>query len=250
MKTIYLAGGGPKNTAIKVLSQHLENKGHRVTRDAQDPNGWDVTVRWGVSYHGNKPALNARVNRWDKMEHLGIFDEHGIPAPALRMNSDRIKQDDLPVLARKRHHQKGQDIIVCKSLAEAKRIEAQYQPDFFTPWIPTATEYRVWVINGRAIAVYEKVFKGEGEYTGFMRNHRFGFKFQNSENMLRDKDLVNPAIKSVKVLEMDFGAVDVLKGKDGKYYVLEVNSMPHIDSTERVSGIRLANEISRWAEEQ
>jgi glutathione synthase/RimK-type ligase-like ATP-grasp enzyme len=47
---------------------------------------------------------------------------------------------------------------------------------------------------------------------------------------------------------MDWGAVDILHGLDGKYYVLEVNSMPDISSNIRVSGIRLADRIHRWAE--
>jgi hypothetical protein len=250
MKTIYLAGGGPKNTAVKVLTEHLEGLGHRVTRDAQDPDGWGKTIRWGVSYHGGKPALNERVNQWDKMEHLEIFIGNNILAPLVyrvQWMPPAAYLKPYPWLARKRQHQKGKDIVVCQCDKEAFACTDTH--DFFTPWIPTQTEYRVWVFRNKALTIYEKVFKGEGEYEGFMRNHRFGFRFDQRDELLDNKELIKPAIAAVKAIDLDFGAVDVLFGKDGKYYVLEVNSMPHIDSVKRVSGIRLAREFSRWAEE-
>jgi hypothetical protein len=249
LKTIYLAGGSPKNTAIKVLTEHLEGLGHRVTRDAQDPDGWDKTIRWGVSYHGNKTALNGKVNQFNKMEHLEIFAKNNIIAPEVyRVNNmpPFAWLAPYPWLARKVNHAKGKDIIVCNTTVEA--IEASDVSDFYTPWIPTRTEYRVWVFRNKALAIYEKVFKGEGEYEGFMRNHRFGFRFDSRDELLDNKELTKPSIAAVKAIDLDFGAVDVLLGKDGKYYVLEVNSQPHIDSVKRVSGIRLAREFLRWAE--
>ena len=252
MHSIYLAGSGPKNTAVKVLTEHLEGLGHRVTRDAQDPRGWDCTIRWGMSYHGNTPALNGKVNHLDKMEHLRVFELCGILAPkVIRVDRYfRVDNKDLPVLARKRQHQKGKDIVVCETGKQVVEVFNNGEHDFLTPWIPTQTEYRVWVFRNKALAIYEKVFKGEGEYEGFMRNHRFGFRFDTRDELLDNKELTKPSIAAVKAIDLDFGAVDVLLGKDGKYYVLEVNSMPHIDSTKRTSGVRLAREFSRWAEER
>src|SRR5208283_5256283 len=248
LKAIYLAGGGPKNTAVKVMTQHLERLGHRVTRDAKDPLGWDATLRWGISYHGKKPALNAKVNAFNKMEALQEFAAEGIAAPGVLPVKwfHLLLEKDFPVLARRITHSKGKDIIVCKD-AFAAELAAEVS-DFFTPWIPTQTEYRVWVFRGRVLSVYEKVFKGEGEYTGYARNHRFGFKFEKRDDLREHNPLTFPAIKATRVLDMDFGAVDILLGKDGIYYVLEINSMPHIDSVERSSGIRLAAAVSKWVE--
>lgn len=250
MKTIYIAGGGPKNTAVRILTAHLERLGHRITRDAQDPNGWDVTLRWGRSYHYNKPVINANVNQFDKMEALYEFTRNKILCPYPHTDFEdyvNMKRNTL-VLARKRHHIKGKDIVSCETL-EAVR-NAALTHDFFVEFIPTKTEFRVWVLKNKAFAVSEKLYKGEGEYNGVCRNRRFGFKFENQDGQLANDKLCKPAIAAVKALNMDFGAVDILQGKDGKYYVLEVNSMPHIDSKNRVSGIRLAKLVSQWAEAQ
>ena len=252
MKRIYIAGGGPKNTAVKVLTEHLEELGHYVTRDAQDPNGWDVTFRWGKSYGYNKPAINAHINSFDKFQAFEQFEEYHVPCPiTFRINNWQLhsmptKQE--PWLARKRNHIKGKDIVICQN--QRTVIQATETHDFFSVYIPTKTEFRVWVFKDKAFSVSEKLYKGEGEYTGIMRNRRFGFKFEAQDHQLENDALCKPAIAAVKSLNMDFGAVDILQGKDGKYYVLEVNSMPHIDSTKRVSGIRLAKLISKWAEKQ
>lgn len=250
MKTIYIAGGGPNNTAVRVLTAHLNRLGHRVVRDAKDPNGWDVTLRWGRSYGYNKPAINAHVNQFDKMDALYRFTEAKILCPYPYTDFEEYVNMDknILVLARRRHHIKGKDIIPCKNLAEVRA--ARYTSDFFVKFIPTKTEFRVWVLKNKAFAVSEKLYKGKGEYEGVCRNRRFGFKFENQDGQLDNDKLCKPAIAAVKALNMDFGAVDILQGKDGKYYVLEVNSMPHIDSENRVSGIRLAKLVSQWAEAQ
>lgn len=254
MKSIYIAGGKANNTAINIVKYHLEQAGHRVTRDAKDPDGWDVTLRWGVSYHGDKPALNAQVNEFDKYDCFEAFDKLQVPHPVtVSMRDAELHPEDgpsLPWLARKRHHVKGKDIRVCETSEEVYDTILQGEHDFFSVFIPTQTEYRVWVIRDQAIATYEKTFKGEGEYEGFMRNRRFGFKFEKRDNLRGLKKLEEPCIKAVATLNMDWGAVDVLLGKDGKFYVLEVNSMPHIDSKDRSSGIRLAHHVSRWANAQ
>jgi glutathione synthase/RimK-type ligase-like ATP-grasp enzyme len=246
MKAIYIAGGKANNTAINILKRHLETRGHRVTRDPKDPDRWAATLRWGISYHGNKPAINANCNRFNKMEALYQFERAEIPGPIAISDWRLLKEGDFPVLARNIHHTKGKDIIVCKTKQDAAALVNE--KDFFTPWIPTKTEYRVWVLNDNAFAVYEKEYKGEGEYQGFSRNRAMNFKFVKHDELLRTKALTQPSIQAVKVLDMEFGAVDVLLGKDGKYYVLEANTMPHIDSMDRSSGIRLAAGVSKWAE--
>jgi glutathione synthase/RimK-type ligase-like ATP-grasp enzyme len=253
MKTIYIAGGCKGNTAVKVLKHHLESLGYRVTRDAQDPGGWHATLRWGRSYHGSKPALNANVNAYDKYEAFKLFEAHGISMPQIVTASPEFGPNEWPPivgpwLARKRHHVKGKDIVVCKTPGEVLRTYYAGTHDFFSVFIPTKTEYRVWVFRNRILAVYEKVYKGKGEYEGYTRNHRFGFKFEKRDDMRDLFALVVPCVEAVNALNIDFGAVDILQGKDGKFYVLEVNSMPHIENFERSSGIRLAAAVSKWAE--
>ena len=248
MKAMYLAGGDSIPPSLSVLASHLSKAGHRVTYDANDPKGWDVTVRWGISFHGNQPAINAAVNKFDKLGAMFQFVKAKVSTPFPHTDfEDAIQEDKGSILlARKIKHTKGKDIIVCKTLPEIRK--AASKRDFYVKWIPTQTEYRVWVFQKRILSVSEKIYKGEGEYTGYIRNRRFGFKFVKRDDLRKADYLSKLCINAVKALGMDFGAVDVLAGKDGEHYVLEVNSMPAIDSVKRSSGIRLAAAISKWAE--
>jgi hypothetical protein len=202
------------------------------------------------------------VNRHDKFEAFEAFDAYGVPHPSVFTLDEGVHQhwpgededgkwgDPFPWLAREKHHAKGRDVVVCETGEEAHHQYKLEEKDFFSVFIPTKTEYRVWVFQGKAFTVSEKIFKGEGEYQGYMRNQRFGFKSEKRDDLRKYEPLTVPSINAVKALDLDFGAVDIIEGKDGKFYVLEVNTMPDIDSVKRVSGIRLASRISRWAEQQ
>jgi len=249
MKTIYIRGGKLDNLPTQTLTSHLERRGHKVNR--VPVLGTDVVVCWGLSYQEGYPALNAKVNKFNKMEALFQFEKQGIAAPKVSQKEPGVAVEiAFPVLARKIHHSKGKDIIGCEGFPRLWNAILNRGREFWVPFIPTDTEFRVWVFKDKAFAIQEKVYKGEGEFKGYCRNNRFGFKFEKADDQRKNKELTVPAVAAVSALEMDFGAVDVLRGKDGKYYVLEVNSMPQIDSPKRVTGIRLARRISEWAEGQ
>jgi RimK-like ATP-grasp domain len=257
MKSIYIAGGGPKNTAVKVLLFHLEKLGHRVTRDPKDPDGWDVTLRWGKSYRFEKPALNAGVNQYDKMTAMLKWQEKNVKCPVVFTTADFEREGygpkyefPFPWYARKRHHWKGKDIIKCANLAEAQDATWNGSSEFFSVFVPSKTEYRVWQFEDRTLAVYEKVQKEGVEWDGIARNRRFGFAFQKRDDLRADEVLSKLCKRALKHIGMDFGAIDLLHGTDDAYYVLEINSMPNIDTVKRSSGIRLAAAISKWAEAQ
>lgn len=249
MKTIYLRGGKETNTAVKMLTHHLSALDHEVVRHRDLPH--DVIVCWGMSCERKTPTLNGNLNKFDKWEAIRAFHYAGIFAPVVfSIETHEDYRGPFPILARRRTHRGGTDILVCNNRSEAHEAWAARVYDFFSVYIPTSTEYRVWVFKNKAFAVYEKLYKGEGEYQGIQRNRHFGFKFEKQDELLQDKALITVSVAAVKALEMDFGVVDVILGKDGKYYVLEVNSMPNISSLQKSSGIRLAKRISDWAEAQ
>jgi glutathione synthase/RimK-type ligase-like ATP-grasp enzyme len=249
MTTIYLRGGAKTNTSVKVLTEHLTKLGHSIVRNKNEE--FDAIVGWGVSRQEVEgPMLNAGVNQFNKFEAIKEFHRKRIPAPTVFRAREvgENKDNPFPWLARRFNHHGGKDIKVVNGLGEARRMVIQYLPDFFSVYIPTRTEYRVWVFRDEAFAVYEKVWKGEGEYQGVQRNHAFGFRFDKRDDLLENEALCHWGVEAVKALGMDMGAVDVIEAKDGELYVLEVNSMPSIESVKKVSGIRLAKRISDWAE--
>lgn len=250
MKTIYIRGGSPKNKSVQIMTHHLTQLGHEIVRSKDDAH--DVVLGWGTSRQGVEgPMLNADVNLYNKFQAINVFKRNNIPAPLVFTPgiAELEPNQPFPWLARKYQHKQGRDIKPAYNLREVREMSRRYQPDFWSVFVPTKTEYRVWSFKNKALAIYEKVWKGEGEYDGIQRNHRFGFKFEKRDD-LRESDISEWGNQAVAALEMDFGATDIIEGKDGEYYVLEVNSMPSIDDNKKSSGIRLAAAVSKWAERQ
>lgn len=251
MRSIYIRGGAAEEPGVLVLKEHLEGYGHKVVRSKE--RDYDVVVCYGCSMRDplvkKVPSLNGNVNLYNKYQAMQRFDDKGVLTPtifSLDEGEKRLPKYDLPWFARRLSHEKGKDIHVCSTRADVlKRIELR-DADFFSVYVPHDMELRAWVFDGEVIAVYHKQYRNPG-----LDNFKnMEFRSELREDLLQTRTLTGGAIKSVEALRLDFGAVDILHGEDGKYYVLEVNSMPDISSTIRASGIRLAKKISRWAEAQ
>ena len=251
MRTIYLRlpDGNPElETGAKIVRAHLDAKGHKIVRNKTKE--YDVTLCWGCSMHDplvkRVPALNGNVNQFNKLQALGQFRKKHIMIPltiTLEHATNLINLKAGPWFGRNISHAKGKDIKIFETGEEVQRLGDK---DFYTLYVPHTEELRVWVFQGKAFAIYQKHFKKPG-----LDNYKnLECRSELREDLLHTRRLTEKAAEAVDALKMDFGAVDILHGEDKGYYVLEVNSMPDISSMIRVSGIRLADLISRWAEKQ
>lgn len=62
-----------------------------------------------------------------------------------------------------------------------------------------------------------------------VRSNRLGWKFSRVKSLR--KDIADEAIKAVKAVGLDFGAVDCCVDVNGKVFILEVNSGPGLEET-------------------
>jgi glutathione synthase/RimK-type ligase-like ATP-grasp enzyme len=236
-----------RNSAAKVIQQHLEGMGVEVIRgknvDTEIP-----LINWGVSHN---VGLNWYCNWFNKQEALTRFINAGIRAPK-PLSWDNMENDDekpvFPLLARKVSHRRGNDIVKIESFGDLAKVWRTH--DFFVPYIPKVAEYRTWVFRDEVVAVYEKRYQGKGKYDGVIWNHQGGlFKFVSLKEANWPKGIMGPSIMAVKSLHLDFGACDVMKDEDGQLWMLEVNTAPHIDDVKRKSGLMLAKRMYEWAKE-
>jgi RimK-like ATP-grasp domain len=235
-----------RNSAAKVVQQHLEGMGVEVIRgknvDTEIP-----LINWGISHN---VGLNWYCNWFNKQEALTRFINAGIRAPGPLKPEDFDDGIIYPLLARKNQHRRGNDIQFVKDFDMADAIMDRGECDFFVPYIPKVAEYRTWVFRDEVVAVYEKRYQGKGKYDGVIWNHQGGlFKFVSLKEANWPKGIMGPSIMAVKSLHLDFGACDVMKDKDGQLWMLEVNTAPHIDNIERKSGLMLAQRMFEWAKE-
>jgi hypothetical protein len=239
-----------RNSAAKVIQQHLEGMGVEVLRSKNI--NFDVpTINWGISGDGILPSLNTVCNMFNKQEALMRFINAGVRAPK-PFELDGFETDDVelpyPILARKVSHRRGNDIVKVNEFIDIADVLDSH--DFFVPYIPKVAEYRTWVFRDAVVAVYEKRYQGKGKYDGVIWNHQDGlFKFVSLKEENWPKGIMGPSIMAVKSLHLDFGACDVMKDKDGQLWMLEVNTAPHIDNVERKSGLMLAKRMYEWAKE-
>jgi hypothetical protein len=237
-----------RNSAAKIIQQHLEGMGVEVLRgpNVVEGNRNVPVVNWGVS-HTN--GLNRNSNIYDKMRALEAFIINGVRAPK-PFNLTRLGLGNVafPILARKCHHHRGNDIVKVDNLEAL--FDVAYTHDFGVMYVPKVAEYRTWVFRDEVVAVYEKRYQGKGKYDGVIWNHQDGlFKFVSLKEANWPKGIMGPSIMAVKSLSLDFGACDVMKGEDGRLWMLEANTAPHIDNVERKSGRMLAQRMYEWAKE-
>ena len=108
---------------------------------------------------------------------------------------------------------------------------------FYTKHVPTSTEYRVHVWDGKVIDITEKRRRNDAEANPYIRNHNHGWVFCRDDIALpyNDEELCLPledAARAVRALGLDFGAVDVgWNDRLGVVTIFEVNTAPGLRGT-------------------
>ncbi len=99
----------------------------------------------------------------------------------------------------------------------------------YTRYIFKEREYRVHVVDGKVIDTQKKIRDPDRVPTSWkVRSHENGFIFaRNGIEHSDNRDGL--AVAAVHALGLDFGAVDIIEDKHGKFYVLEVNTAPGLE---------------------
>lgn len=101
----------------------------------------------------------------------------------------------------------------------------------YTKYILKQEEYRVHVMGGESFYVQRKARKmgvPDDEVNWRIRNHANGFIYQK-DNFELPENVKESALRAIKALDLDFGAVDIITTKNGKAFVLEVNTAPGME---------------------
>lgn len=94
------------------------------------------------------------------------------------------------------------------------------------------SDIRVFVVQNKAVAAMRR--RG----TSWLNNVARGAK---CEAIALDEKLEFIAIKAVQALSMDYAGVDVIKDREGRYSIIEVNSIPAWKGLESVCEINIAD---------
>lgn len=183
-------------------------------------------IRWGSRkyFDGNQVNTAEAIERAsNKILCRKLLEEARLPVPTLT-------ETDFPVIGRPSRHHSGHGFFVCYTTRDVRRAKRK-GATYFSKFYPKQNEYRVHVAGGKCILMSVK----EGNKSKFIWNKRkngFWFRHMRRSDWLYDEQLmeiVRTAKEAIKILGLDFGAVDILAdAEDGQpdFVICEVNTAP------------------------
>lgn len=208
---------------------------HEGSRWRPRPQDW--VVNWGKGANYNCYVLNRPEHVNFVLDKLKFFNRAkllNISTPAWTTSKEEVRRDihasegKAKWLARTiLNGHEGAGIVVCDNHLDI--VDAP----LYTKYIPKKHEYRVHVFAGRVIQAAKKVLKKsvDPKTANFtVRNSANGFVFQKNGFELPDS-VSSLAINAVQAFSLDFGACDIIVGKNGSAILLEINTAPGIEGS-------------------
>lgn len=189
--------------------------------------------RWGctsnVPYEEGYTIVNsARSIHWCSDKKQGRLDMQsaGVPVPETWTIPEFLEEDrcDGMYVVRPARHAQGRELLtVDRDEMFGGILPPQYEDGYISEFIDKVAEYRVMVVQGRAVWVAHKT-PGNPEDVAW--NVAAGGRFDNVRWGNWPLFVVKAALQAAVVSGTDFCGVDVMVDAAGNPYVLEVNSAP------------------------
>jgi glutathione synthase/RimK-type ligase-like ATP-grasp enzyme len=202
----------------------------------------ELFIRWGCTVDvPSRNVLNIagalhQVN--DKLNFRETLDNAELCPPTYFSEREARKNATFPIVIRPRNHSRGRNFYICDDVEQLSdtwwtlSVKHGESDLYASDLIDKAAEYRVFVVSGRAVSVAEKT---PGNPDDVAWNVAKGGRFDNVRFDAWPLKVVRYAIEAFNLTSLDFGGVDVMVGKDGEVYVIEINSAPSLTSPYRQS---------------
>lgn len=231
MKNVYLA---PYIIGSKGASALANSTYVKQTKALKRLKSNTILINWGrskLNIKGNAMVLNQPVaiaNASNKLKCLDI----------LKFNNINCVEHTTDIRVAYRWLDEGH-VVYCRTLVSASqgRGIVVVTPDegeivrapLYTKGIVKSHEYRVHVFGSRVIDVTKKRRRSGIETNEYIKNSLNGWVYCR-EMIQVSEDIKNLALKTIHILGLDFGAIDILV-KFNIPYVLEVNTAPGLEGT-------------------
>jgi len=192
--------------------------------------------------YGHKTANQAKT-----FEIYNLASSNVSIIPSLITNDDNeinnfIQEYKIPIITKPINGKQGREILQHYSIESIlDAINKSEIPLIIQPMIPNDGDYRVWILKGEVIGVIKRTPSIEGE---FRSNISLGGSAQVAS--LPD-DILDMAVKSAQVLDLDMAGVDIIQDTGTKkYYIMEVNAAPQFNGFMTTTGINLFEVITKY----
>lgn len=189
------------------------------------------------------------LNAKNKVKTMQILDHYGIPIPKTIVirRSDDLQQavkllGGFPVIVKQPVGSFGAGVTIVESMRALKSFLLWDQPMYLLQQFvkySKGKDIRVFVVNGKVVGSMMRSAK-KGEFRSNIELGGIGRPVELTE------EEISIALRSVQALDLSYGGVDVMRGKEGPV-VLEVNSNPGFKELEKVTGVSIAGAIVEYA---
>ena len=191
----------------------------------------------------NSKVLNSNSYlKWsvlDKKIQEIEFGKGNIP----HIKSENLKKLKYPFIVKASLGSHGDHVYKITNEKELKNILEKYGKDnlIFQEFQNVGFDLRVIVINFKAVGIMKRTPR-RGE---FLSNYSQGGKIEKYDG--RDKsDIEKISILTAKHFKLDYVGVDLMKGNDGRWKVLEVNRACQFQGFEKATKINVAQRLLNW----
>ncbi|WP_411728486.1 ATP-grasp domain-containing protein [Methyloglobulus sp.] len=180
----------------------------------------------------------------DKAMTSFLLHQAGLPTPlawALKSRADSINiaENELKkghfLITKPLFGSQGDGIRRIEKMTDLFWLAASKGVYYFQRFVHCAgdgfSDYRVFVVNNRAVAIMRR--RGKSWLNNVARGAA-------SEAIDLDPAIADIAVKAAKALVMDYAGVDIIQDRVGQYTVIEVNSIPAWKGLESVGSVNIA----------
>lgn len=185
-----------------------------------------MIIRWGRTTHFEGKQLNtaeAVEKASNKVLCRKLLQEAGLPIP-------KPTETDFPVIGRPAKHHSGYRFYVCRTSRDVRRAKRR-GAEYFSQYYPKKNEYRVHIASDKCILMSVK--KGnKNKRIWNKRKNGFYFRHMHRSEWINDNHLMNMvkvSKEAIKLIGLDFGAVDILADAEGgfpPFVICEINTAP------------------------
>src|SRR6266481_1726056 len=225
MNSYILRRRGLGKVSCALISQHSE-VGIEVKRNDQRLPEASHIIRWGVISSAraevqiNTPAaIHQTAN---KLGFRKLLAEKNLCPKTWTEASQVI----FPCIVRPEMHSRGQNLYVCRDQFDLSRaIRACGFGWYASELIDKKSEFRIYLVSGRVVGVSQK-FPRDGNQVAW--NQACGGRVETTRWSNWPLSVVKIAIKGDELSGLDFGAADLIVGRNDKIYMLELNTAPSV----------------------
>jgi tetrahydromethanopterin:alpha-L-glutamate ligase len=198
----------------------------------------------GVTVWNDARAIERCV---DKSTTTFLLQRAGVPTPRTFARVDRAEAEAIAatllaegqeLVQKPLFGAQGKGLRLISALGDLASPEevngVYYLQEFIPPAQKHHQDWRLFVCQGRVIA--SMIRHGSSWITNIKQGAR-------AKAAIASQALVDLAVRAASCVGADYAGVDIIQARDGRFFVLEVNSMPAWNGLQRVARVRISDHL-------